>query len=79
MTLLSYASSGGDKGRCDAKCYNAVSGPCRCICRGMNHGKGVTIAKEQTSRLAQLWIDAYRAEHPGETVEFGGETQGQLF
>ena len=81
MTLISYHSSGGDKGRrCDARCYNAKSAACDCICRGMNHGKGLNVAVEQTSRLAASWIERYGAEHPGEKVEFEGEgIQQSLF
>lgn len=35
MVLLEY----GHK-RCDARCYNAKSKVCKCICKGENHGVG---------------------------------------
>jgi len=68
-TLISYESSGGDKGRCDAKCYNATRGPCHCICRGANHGKGLTGAVENTYHLADKWVEEYKREHAGAKVE----------
>lgn len=67
-TLITYGSSGGDKGRCDAKCYGAKRADCNCICGGANHGKGLAVASEQTAKLAKKWIDDYEAKHPGEEV-----------
>jgi hypothetical protein len=60
-TLISYQSSGGDQGRCDAKCYDAHEEPCDCICGGRNHGAGRGQATENTRELAQSWIDRARA------------------
>ena len=34
--------------RCDARCYNAKHGKCRCICGGENHGKGLRQVIEQS-------------------------------
>lgn len=67
-TLVSYYSSDGEERRCDAKCYGAKNPECRCICAGANHGKGFTVALEQTQRLAHAWIERYNAEHPGAEV-----------
>ena len=33
-------------GRCTAKCYNATTKNCTCICGGVNHGVGLRRAKE---------------------------------
>ena len=59
-TLISYQSSGGDQGRCDAKCYDAQEPDCDCICGGRNHGAGKQQAIENTRELAQSWIDQAR-------------------
>jgi hypothetical protein len=60
-TLISYQSSGGDQGRCDAKCYDADWDECDCICGGRNHGAGKEQALENTRELAQSWVDQARA------------------
>ena len=60
-TLISYQSSGGDQGRCDARCYDAQEPDCDCICSGRNHGAGKQQAIENTRDLAQSWIDRTRA------------------
>jgi hypothetical protein len=60
VTLISYQSSGGDQGRCDAKCYDATEPDCDCICGGRNHGAGKERAVENTRELAQSWVDAAR-------------------
>jgi hypothetical protein len=65
-TLISWASSGGARGRCDAKCYGAASAPasCDCICGGANHGAGQEAAIENTRQQAAAMIAAY-AGMPG--------------
>ena len=60
-TLISYQSSGGDQGRCDAKCYDAHEPDCDCICGGRNHGAGKQQAIENTRELAEGWIEQARA------------------
>jgi len=62
VTLISYRSSGGDQGRCDAKCYDAADPHCDCICGGRNHGAGKEQALENTRELAQSWIGRARAD-----------------
>jgi hypothetical protein len=66
VTLISYSSSGGEEGRCDAKCYLAGHPDCGCICGGINHGKGLEQAAENTRKLGRSWVDAARAR--GEDV-----------
>lgn len=61
VTLISYQSSGGDQGRCDAKCYEAREEPCDCICGGRNHGAGLEQATDNTRELAESWIEQARA------------------
>ena len=60
-TLISYQSSGGEQGRCDAKCYDAWGPECHCICQGANHGIGRQAAIDNTRELAQSWIEQARA------------------
>ena len=60
-TLISYQSSGGDQGRCDAKCYDATEDECDCICGGRNHGAGKQQALDNTRELAESWLEHARA------------------
>ena len=66
-TLISYQSSGGDQGRCDAKCYDAAEPECTCICGGRNHGAGKQQAIDNTRRLAESWLERARANGQGIT------------
>ena len=47
--LIAVYNSDGCAGRCDARCYDAQSDVCDCICGGMNHGAGLQKAQENTS------------------------------
>ncbi len=58
-TLISWSNSNGNQGRCDAKCYEATSPDCDCICGGRNHGAGKTKAIENTRSLAERMIDEF--------------------
>ena len=62
VTLISWSTSGGSQGRCDAKCYEAHEPDCDCICAGRNHGKGLQQATENTTQMAQGWIERARAK-----------------
>jgi len=66
-TLIAAYNSEGCIGRCDAKCYNAESPDCHCICGGKNHGVGLKKAIDNTRELAESWIEQYRADHPDVT------------
>lgn len=58
MTTLLYQKIGQGKARvCDARCYDAKSTVCHCVCEGRNHGKGLKRAIENTKALAQEWLD----------------------
>jgi hypothetical protein len=37
-TVMTWKTSGGSKGRCDAKCHNAKHDKCHCMCGGKYHG-----------------------------------------
>ena len=70
MTLIAVYNSDGCVGRCDAKCYNATSHECECICGGANHGAGKQQAVDNTRELVGVWIDAWKEEHPGQEFNF---------
>ena len=58
-TLISYQSSDGSRGRCDARCYNAKHPRCKCICGGVNHGVGLRQAVLNTATMAEEWLEKY--------------------
>jgi hypothetical protein len=62
-TMIAAYNSDGCIGRCDAKCYNATTPDCDCICGGANHGVGRKQAQENTEALAESWMEAYRQQH----------------
>ena len=68
-TLIASYNYDGCTGRCDAKCYNASHPKCECICRGINHGKGLQTAVDNTRELADTWIESWKIEHPDEHVK----------
>ena len=72
-TLISCSSSGGDQGRCDAKCYDAHEPDCDCICGGRNHGAGHRPSRTPAS-WAQGWIEQAR-ERPGRHVPPGSRSR----
>jgi hypothetical protein len=57
VTLISWATSGGETGRCDAKCYSATEDECDCCCGGLNHGAGLDQAERNTHELAESWVE----------------------
>lgn len=63
MTLIAVYNSEGCQGRCDAKCYEAAHPHCDCICGGVNHGKGLASAINNTRELGEKWIEAHELEH----------------
>ena len=58
-TLISIHNSDGCQGRCDARCYDATHDNCNCICGGMNHGKGIDQAINNTAELANQWVEEF--------------------
>lgn len=47
--ILCTKPDGSNIGRCDARCYEAKGPTCKCICGGMNHGKGLDSAIRNTA------------------------------
>lgn len=62
-TAIAVYNSDGCVGRCDAKCHNASSPDCDCICGGRLHGVGAGSAVEQNTRdlLGDELTDALHA------------------
>jgi hypothetical protein len=50
-------------GRCDANCYNALGQICKCICAGLNHGKGKALATKQTRTALEGLQKLHRESH----------------
>ncbi len=69
MTLIAVYTSDGCVGRCDARCYNAKSEHCDCICKGTNHGKGLKQAMDNTREMYEPWITDFVAAQQLETFE----------
>lgn len=63
-TLIASYNSEGCTGRCDARCHDAASPDCECICGGINHGAGQKKAMENTQRLAEQMMANWKADHP---------------
>lgn len=63
-TLIAAYNSEGCTGRCDARCHQATSPDCDCICGGRNHGVGYAKAVANTRAMAEQMIEAYRKDHP---------------
>ncbi len=61
-TLISVYNSGGCVGRCDARCHNALSDTCDCVCGGMNHGVGLRRAVSNTQEYAEDMVRKYASE-----------------
>ena len=54
MTLIEQRSGDGRlTGRCDARCYNARTPRCECVCGGKNHGVGLHMAIENMADLLE--------------------------
>ena len=51
MPQLMHAISGLTA--CDERCYNAKHRTCICVCGGINHGRGLVRASENTRRLKE--------------------------
>jgi len=49
-TAIAVYNSDGCVGRCDARCHNATSPDCDCICGGRLHGIGATNAIAENTR-----------------------------
>lgn len=68
MTLITVGNSEGIVGRCGAKCYNAKTPKCTCVCGGRNHGVGLTQALANIDEIAEEWgrltLSTYEGNYP---------------
>lgn len=48
-----YDSEGKCIGKCGYSCYAAQKPECKCICQGVNHGKGFKLAMAFTSKIVE--------------------------
>lgn len=48
MELIKVITKNGEIRTCCAKCYDAWSPHCTCVCGGLNHGVGFDEAKKNT-------------------------------
>jgi alpha-galactosidase/6-phospho-beta-glucosidase family protein len=70
MTLIAVYNT--DKkmiGRCDARCYGAKGEDCKCVCSGINHGKGYDEARANTNEHGDRLAREYESQHPEVKVE----------
>jgi hypothetical protein len=61
--LIAVYDSDGCRGRCDARCYEAVEPDCDCVCGGLNHGAGRQKAITNTRRYAEVMLAEYSRSH----------------
>jgi len=53
MVVLIRADVGDKVRKCDAHCYDAIGPVCKCICEGMNHSMGLSVARRNTEDWAR--------------------------
>lgn len=73
VTLMTWETSGGKKGRCNATCHNAKHDKCACMCGGKFHGSARQEGGVQQA-LDEHWDEvigdaARKAEQIGITLE----------
>lgn len=67
-TLIKQVGNSGTR-RCDAHCYGAKGDKCTCVCGGVNHGKGLQQALENTKAMATSILEqANNTEIAGEIL-----------
>ena len=69
-TAIAVYTSSGCVGRCDARCHEAVSPVCDCICGGRLHGVGARNAlRLNTEHFSGGDLDGVRAEFRRKQLE----------
>lgn len=78
--LITVSNSDGVVGRCDAKCYNAQTDECDCICGGMNHGAGLERAMENvTEHFLGESLETFADKHGLDASRLSVSAQSQMF
>jgi hypothetical protein len=65
-TVIAVYNSAGCVGRCDARCHEAKSAECDCICGGANHGAGLKQAMQNNADRVGLKsedLERFAKEH----------------
>lgn len=63
-TLLEVRNNHGFHAACDARCYNATTNHCTCICAGQNHGVGYQAALKNSRQNGLQLIQNFDKSHP---------------
>lgn len=63
-TLMAVLSGKRVVGCCNAKCYDAKTSRCTCICGGANHGRGYVEAAALVATSGLSLLGNWCAEHP---------------
>jgi hypothetical protein len=80
MTVMSWGNSEGTKGRCDAKCHNATTPHCDCMCGGRYHGAGRDGSLGQRiEAYGEEVLEAARARAKTEGFELKATSIAELF
>lgn len=77
MKILTVIDEEGKQQTCNERCYDAYDPKCTCVCKGLNHGKGLIVAREQTFELFESILNNLG---PGCTVKIPDKVrQEELF
>lgn len=74
-TFMTWGTSSGKKGRCDARCHNAKGKKCKCACGGLMHGahqgKSEAEFQEYTTKIQTFVFEGVRKKiDAGEITSF---------
>jgi len=80
MTVMTFATGGGERRRCDATCHRASEPKCVCICGGRYHGKKTTAELNQAiEQYTREVLGCYAPElAQAMTIAIHGPRQGAL-
>lgn len=79
MTAMSWGNSEGTKGRCDAKCHNATTPHCDCMCGGRYHGAGRDgTLGDRIQQYGDEILEAAQARAAAEGLELRAKSTSEL-
>lgn len=78
---MTWGNNEGTKGRCDAGCHGATSGPCRCMCGGRYHGASLSKGgvQERMREFGEEVLASAKARATAEGFELHARSLGELF